>query len=463
MFSIGHSSAQLCQGLSRRELLRVGGLGGFGLLLPQLLSARAAAANAGGHGFGRAKACIVGFLFGAPAHQDMWDLKPDAPVEVRGEFQPIATSVPGTSICELLPQSARLAHRFALVRSVTHPDNTHTVAMHYMLSGNRHRRPNTNPMNAPDDFPCYGSVIQKLRPSSSPLPSGMSINSPGNEIPSGHIFPGFFAGFLGSNYDPLFVAGDPSEPSYQALPQLRPAERESMQDRERLLDSLDALRRRYDFQESVRDTHRFHEKAVSLLTSPSAGRALDLSREPENRRSRYGRTPFGQGLLLARRLIESDVSLVTVNWSRNYQANTNDLWDTHAGHFTKMKQGLAPAFDAAFSALLEDLDQRGLLDETLVIMLGEFGRTPKINANAGRDHWAGCNTVVMAGGGIRGGLVYGASDRTAAWPTENPVGPEDIAATLYHALGLSPETYVHDRSGRPLPIAPGRVIGELIA
>src|SRR5437764_9839228 len=177
MLSIGRSSAQLCEGLSRRELLRVGGLGGVGLLLPELLSGRAAAGQ-GGQGFGRAKSCIVGFLFGGPPHQDMWDLKPDAPAGVRGEFKPIATSVPGTSIGELLPRTAQVAHRFALVRSVTHPDNTHTVAMHYMLSGHRHLRPATNPMNAPDDFPCFGSVMQKLRRSRPPVPSGMRVNAP---------------------------------------------------------------------------------------------------------------------------------------------------------------------------------------------------------------------------------------------------------------------------------------------
>jgi hypothetical protein len=461
MFRIGRSSARLCEGLCRRELLRVGGLGALGLMLPDLLGGRAAAAGGDwGRSFGRAKSCIVGFLFGGPPHQDLWDPKPDAPAEVRGEFKPIATGVPGLSIGELLPRTAQVAHRFALVRSVTHPDNTHTVAMHYMLSGHRHLRPNTNPMNAPDDFPCFGSVVQKLRPSRSQLPSGISVNAPGNEIPSGHIFPGFFAGFLGNHYDPLFVTDNPASPAFRPLSRLGPAERHTLLERDALLRALDGRGPRLETSAAGRNARRFHEKAMSLLTSPAAGRAFDLSQEPQVLRERYGPTPFGQGLLLARRLVEAGVALVTVNWARDYHASNNDLWDTHTGHFRKVKQGLAPAFDAAFSTLLADLDQRGLLDETLVVILGEFGRTPKINAQAGRDHWAGCNTVVLAGGGIRGGQVCGASDRIAAWPRDRAVGPEDVAATLYHALGL---THLHDRTGRPFPVATGRAIGELFA
>jgi hypothetical protein len=458
MFGVGRSTARLCEGLSRREFLSVGGT--LGLTLPQLLGGRAANAGGGGRSFGRAKACIVGFLFGGAPHQDLWDLKPNAPAEVRGEFKPIATSVTGVSISELLPRTARVAHRFALVRSVTHPDNTHTVAMHYMLSGRRHLRPHTNPMNAPDDFPCFGSVVKKLRPGRTPLPSAVSVNAPGNEVPSGHIFPGFFAGFLGANYDPMFVTDNPAGPSFQPLPRPGLAERRTLLRRDALLRSLDRAGPGLGGSVAGRDAQRFHEKAIELLTAPAAGRAFDLSGEPEVLRERYGRTPFGQGLLLARRLVESGVALVTVNWARDYHASNNDLWDTHTSHFRKVKGGLAPAFDAAISALLTDLDQRGLLDETLVVILGEFGRTPKINAKAGRDHWAGCNTVVLAGGGVVGGRVYGASDRIAAWPSDRPVGPEDIAATLYHALGL---THVHDRSGRPLPVATGRLIGDLFA
>jgi hypothetical protein len=462
MLNIGRRSSRFCEGISRRELLRVGGLGAFGLMLPDLLAGRAKAAGTRAPGFGRAKSCIVGFLWGGPAHQDLWDLKPEAPAEVRGEFKPIATSAPGVSISELLPRTARVAHRFALVRSVTHPDNTHTIAMHYMLSGTRHLRPNSNPMNAPDDFPCFGSVVQKLRPSRGPLPSGISVNAPAIEYPSGHIFPGFFAGFLGNRFDPMFVSDNPAEAAFQPLPRLEETGREALLSRDALLESLDQWRRRLDTGLQVREAQHFHERAIGLLTSPAAVRAFDLNREPGSLRDRFGRTAFGQGLLLARRLVEAGVELVTVNWSRDYHGSAKDLWDTHTGHFGKVKRHLAPALDAALSTLLLDLDQRGLLDETLVVIMGEFGRSPKVNAQGGRDHWAACNSILLAGSGIRGGVIYGASDRIAAWPSDKPVGPEDIAATLYHALGMPAETHLIDRTGRPLVLCRGRSLTELL-
>lgn len=463
MLNIGSSSSRLCEGTSRRELLRIGSLGTLGLMLPDLMAGRAASAGARAPGFRRAKSCIIGFLWGGPPHQDLWDLKPEAPAEVRGEFRPIATSVPGTFICELLPRTARLAHRFALVRSVTHPDNTHTIAMHYMLSGNRHVRPNSNPMNAPDDFPCFGSVVQKLRPSRSPLASGISLNAPAIEYPSGHIFPGFFAGFLGNRFDPMFVGDNPAGASFEPLPRLEPSARDTLLSRSALLGSLDAVRGGRVADARVREAEHFRAKALDLLTSPAASRAFDLNQEAGSLRDRFGRTPFGQGLLLARRLVEAGVELVTVNWSRDYHASDRDLWDTHSGHFAKVKRGLAPALDAALSTLLIDLEQRGLLAETLVVVMGEFGRTPRVNANGGRDHWAPCNTVVLAGGGIRGGVTYGASDRIAAYPSEKPVRPDDIAATLYHALGVTPETHLHDRAGRPQALCSGRPLTELLA
>lgn len=464
MLNIGRSSSLFCEGISRREILRVGSLGTLGLMLPDLFAGRAAAsAAARPPGFRRARSCIIGFLWGGPPHQDLWDLKPEAPAEVRGEFKPIATSVPGTSISELLPRTAQVAHRFALIRSVTHPDNTHTIAMHYMLSGNRHVRPNSNPMNAPDDFPCFGSVVQKLRPSRAPLPSGISLNAPAIEYPSGHVFPGFFAGFLGNRFDPMFVSDNPAGVSFEPLPRLESSARNTLLSRNALLGSLESSWGRLAAEAPVREARHFREKAMDVLTSPAAARAFDLNQEAVSLRDRFGRTPFGQGLLLARRLVEAGVELVTVNWSRDYHASNNDLWDTHSGHFAKVKRNLAPALDAALSTLLLDLEQRGLLAETLVVIMGEFGRTPRINANGGRDHWAPCHTVLLAGGGVRGGVTYGASDRIGAWPSERPVGPEDIAATLYHTLGVAPETHLHDRAGRPLTLCSGRPLTELLA
>jgi hypothetical protein len=460
MLNVGEVGVRLCEGLTRRQWLRAGGLGFTGLLLPDLLRGRLAARTqprpARG-AFGRAKSCILCFLFGAPAHQDVWDLKPDAPAEYRGEFRPIASSAPGVLLGEHIPRVARNAHRFALLRSVQHADNTHTVAMHHMLTGRRHDQPDTNPRNRPTDFPCFGAVVQYLRPSRSGLPSGISLNAPANQVSANnHVFPGFFAGLLGSSHDPLFVSQDPSAPDFQPLPSVDPVLAGRLDQRRELLAEVDRQRRQIDEVAEVRTFDEFHRQALRLLTAPEARRAFDLSREPEKVRDRYGRNAFGQGLLLARRLVEAGVDLVTVNWARD-----DAYWDTHKDNFKDLKNKLLPPFDLGFSALLEDLDQRGLLGETLVVCLGEFGRTPKINAAAGRDHWAACNSVVFAGAGIRGGQVHGASDRLAAYPATAPVTPDDLAATIYQALGIDPATEIRDRLGRPLPLTSGRPLDAL--
>lgn len=449
-------------GVSRREWIRVGGLGAAGLMLPELLRGEEVSGG-GGKGFGKAKSCILCFMFGGQPHQDLYDLKPNAPVEVRGEFEPIQSSVPGTFLGELIPKTASLAHRFNLIRSVTHPDSTHTIAMHAMMTGYRHRRPATNPMNAPDDFPCFGAVVQKLRPSQGVLPSGISLNSPGNEIPLGHIFPGYFAGFLGKSFDPLFVVDDPSKPGFRPLQTVSSVAPQRVAGRQKLLNELDAFRREFDFIDSVQSTDVFQRRAMSLLGSPEASRAFELEHEPASIRERYGYSSFGQGCLLARRLIEAGVRLVTVNWARDYQPKIADHWDTHADHFNLVRDRLCPAFDAGLSGLLEDLQQRGMLDETLVVVMGEFGRTPQVNKNAGRDHWPGCNSVLLAGGGMQGGIVFGASDSTASYPSRDPVGPEDLAATIYHALGIPLRTELIDHTGRPMPLATGKPLVQLMS
>ncbi|HEV3021734.1 MAG TPA: DUF1501 domain-containing protein [Pirellulales bacterium] len=459
MFSICPSNVRLCEGTTRREWLRVGGLAPLGLLLPELFARTSADMLAGrpqSSSFGRAKNCIVCFLFGAPAHQDLWDLKPDAPADVRGEFLPIATSVPGTFLGEHIPRTAQTAHKFALVRSVQHADNTHTVAMHYMLTGRRHAQPATNPQNQPTDFPTFGAVVERLRPSRGLLPSAISVNAPANQVSANnHIFPGFFAGFLGGKYDPLFISKDPSAADFQPLD--RPSDSaDRIAGRRDLLAEVDRQRRALENVAAVRGFKDDYQRAFSLVASPEARSAFDLSREPDAVRERYGRTAFGQGALLARRLVEAGVRLVTVNWARD-----DAFWDTHKDNFKLLKRDLLPPFDRAFSALLDDLDQRGLLDETLVVCLGEFGRTPKINAAAGRDHWAACNSVVLAGAGIRGGRVHGASDRMAAYPATLPVTPDDLAATVYHALGIDPATEVFDSLDRPYRLALGRPLVEL--
>jgi hypothetical protein len=442
-------------GMTRRQWLRVGGLGMAGLMLPDLLRARDVARPSLDRSFGRAKSCILCFLFGAPAHQDIWDLKPDAPVEFRGEFKPIASSVPGIRLGEHIPLLARTAHRYALVRSVQHPDNTHTVAMHYMLTGRRHAQPSTNPRNQPGDFPCFGAAVQYLRPGRGVLPAAISLNAPANQVSANnHIFPGFFAGLLGSTHDPMFVSQDPSAANFRPLPTADVAGADRFQRRRGLLAQVDA--QRHDLLSAARQFSEYHDRAYRLVTAPATVRAFDLSAEPEKLRDNYGRSAFGQGCLLARRLIEAGVRLVTVNWARD-----DAFWDTHANNFSDLKTKLLPPFDRGFAALLQDLAQRGLLEETLVVCLGEFGRTPKINKQAGRDHWAPCASVVLAGAGVRGGQVIGASDRLAAFPSSRPVSPEDLAATIYHALGIAPHTLIHDRLARPLPLSEGKPVAEL--
>ncbi len=446
MLAIGAMPTPLCEGMTRREWLRAGGLSTLGLTLPELLRQRAAAAPIAP----RARSCIVVFLFGAPAHQDIWDLKPSAPSEMRGEFDPIATSVPGIIVGEHVPRIAAQAHHLALVRSVTHPDNTHTVAMHYMLTGVRHARPNTNPQNHPGDFPTFGAVMQKLCASGG-LPSGISLNAPANQVSANnHIFPGFFAGFLGSTYDPLFVPQDPSRADFRPFPTAEGEDGARLRQRRPLLAEIERQQQALSRLGDVRNLEAHYARAFDLVTAPTARRAFDLSAESRALRDRYGWSAFGQGCLLARRLVEAGVPLVTLNWARD-----DAFWDTHANNFSLLKNSLLPPFDQGFATLLDDLHQRGMLDETLVVCLGEFGRTPRINGNAGRDHWAACNTVVFAGGGIGGGQVYGTSDRLAAYPSTLPVTPEDIAATIYHALGIDLHTELRDPVGRPMPLCTG--------
>jgi Protein of unknown function (DUF1501) len=456
MISIAGHPIRTCDGLLRREWLRIGGLagiGGMGVALSDLLASPRPSHQRThhGNGFGRAKSCIVLFLFGAPAHQDTWDLKPEAPREVRGEFRPIATSVPGIQVGEHIPRLAKMADRYALLRSVTHPDNTHTVAMHYMLTGVRHRRPKTNPQNAADDFPCFGAVLSHQRRSGprlrSGLPAAVSLNAPANQVSANnHIFPGFFAGFLGHGCDPMFVSQHADRKDFQPLSTIGSTRR--LLSRNHLLAEFDRRSQHLRQTESIAEFSSYQQQAVELLTSARARRAFDIASESDSVRRRFGMTPFGQGCLLARRLIEAGVSLVTVNWERD-----DAYWDTHADNFNKHRKSLLPNLDRGFSALLLELEQRGLLDETLAVCLSEFGRTPKINSKAGRDHWAACNTVVLAGAGIRGGQVYGTSDRQAAYPVEKPVSPEDLAATIYHLLGIDPHTLLKTPEGQPVRLS----------
>jgi len=479
MFSINGQPRTLCDGIRRREVLRLGGLGLVGLSLPKLLQAEAIKPA----GRKRAKSCILFFMEGGPAHQDLWDMKPEAPVEYRGEFKPISTTVPGLQVCEHLPLLAPQMHHVALVRSVHHTVIDHNAGAYYALTG---RSPEGGGQlvlaPSPSLFPTYGSVLAKLRPSGGPLPD--FVHLPEVLFNNNADLPGQFAGFLGGDYDP-YVAGDPSLPGYipRGLSLTPGVSTERLNRRWSLLQKVDHALGTLG-SSPVLDTLLDHQRrAVELLSSKGAREAFDLTREPDAVRERYGfdrqadRSKLarefggvphlGQCMLLARRLIEAGVRLVTVCAGRRLC----QAWDTHRQHFPLMKKSLMPLTDRAFSALLEDLHQRGLLEDTLVVAMGEFGRTPRVGqitsgagADAGgRDHWPHCYTVLFAGGGITGGAIHGASDSHAAYPAADPITPEDIAATIYHALGLDPATELIDPLNRPMPLALGKPITRLFA
>ncbi len=454
--------------MSRRELLRVGGLGLLGLGLPQLLQARDAAPRRPT----KARSCILLFMWGGPAHQDTWDMKPDAPAEYRGEFRPIATCVPGVRICEHLPRLARQTDKLAIVRSMTHPDVDHTTATHYLLTGRgvpRRGGPRV------EDWPGYGAVLSWLGHGRGPLPASVSMmpivpNGAPRFVEESH---GQDAGWLGPVYHPMRIDADASKPGYRVgelgLPVDVSAARADA--RRQLLRELDHRRRTLERQVQVAALEAHYQRAFSLLASHGAAKAFDLSQEPPTVRERYGMNTHGQAVLQARRLVEAGVPLVTVFWQNDGITNVSVYWDTHNRNFIDLKTRLCPVADQAFSALLEDLEQRGLLDETLVVWTGEMGRTPRVGQSVvggagagrdGRDHWPHVFTTILAGGGIKGGVVHGASDRHAAYPVENPVTPADLAATVYDCLGVDPRTELRDRLGRPLTLCEGSPVQAIL-
>lgn len=466
MLRITASPVQLCDRISRREVLRIGGLGALGLSLADLRRRPALASEAAITAAPKAKHCIVLFLLGGPPQHSTWDPKPEAPAEVRGEFGAIATNVPGMQVCELLPRSAALADRLCLLRAVHTGDNAHSSSGYYMFTGVPHQPMNAENVNpgAPNDWPNFGSVVRKLLPGKTSLPNAVRLP---HHIwnTDGSVWPGQDAGFLGKANDPWLFRCRPGSPDFQiaefSLPGELPLER--LAQRRDLLSAFDRMRQAADRGELVQYDGAT-QQAFELLTSQQARQAFQLDNEPATFRDRYGRTEFGQSVLLARRLVEAGVGLVQVNWFRSVDEPADaPCWDSHVGEANRLKTVLADPFDLAFSALVEDLEQRGLLDETLVLVLSEFGRSPKINAAAGRDHWGNVFSLALAGGGIRGGLVHGASDPMGGAPRDGRVLPPDLLATLFHCLGIPPETELHDRLGRPFPAARGEVIREILA
>lgn len=462
MFSIYNRGPHLCEGLSRREWLRIGGLSTLGLSLPALWHGREAAAAPAS----KAKACILLFHLGGPPQHETWDPKPEAAAEIRGPFQPIPTSVPGIQVCELMPRTARLLHRICVLRALSTNDNAHSSSGYWMLTGVPHLPTNTenSKPGAPNDWPCLAGIVQRLRPARGGLPAAITL--PEHIWNTGMIsWPGQDGGFLGRSADPWLIHCDPNSPAFQLpglslpaeVPPLRLQERLSLL--EQVNHGLDAV----DRSGAVARFDNRSQQAFDLLRAGKARRAFDLDREPPTIRDRYGRNRWGQSVLLARRLVEAGVSLVQVNWTRMPGDTTDSpVWDTHAGNAERLKTHLMPLMDLAYSALLEDLEERGLLDSTLVLWAGEFGRTPKHNARGGRDHWGHVFSGALAGGGMRGGQVIGSSDKIGGHPREGRVQPQDLAATVFHCLGYPPHTEVHDTLGRPQAISRGEVIRQAV-
>jgi len=450
----------LCDQISRRRLLEVGGLSAVGLSLSELLRAEAAAGSASRR---TAKSCIIIFLNGGPSHLDMWDMKPDAPAEVRGEFKPINTPVAGIQMSEHLPRLAKLAPDYALLRSVHHAvSNAHAMAVYLALTGDDRGDGTVAVGFNQSDFPAIGSVVGRVYPPRRAMIPYASLPYRTKEGAGGPPQPGFYGGWMGQEYDPLFILKDPNAADF-AIPELTLPSGftpQRVEVRRNLLHSVNrALDRSYR-ENSFSALDAFQQRAQDLITSPETRRAFDISQEPVATRERYGRNIYGQSVLLARRLVEAGCRVVNMSWA----PDANATWDTHGGNFARLKGELLPQLDMCLSSLLSDLKERGLLDETLVVCMGEFGRTPKINAGAGRDHWPGCYGMLLAGGGIRGGTVVGKSDEQGGLPAENPLTPQDVIATIYQLLGISPETEFLDPLDRPLKIlnGTGRFIHELV-
>ena len=468
MLQILDRPIRLCDEISRRQWLRIGGLGAFGLTLPALQSDPAMAAQVwdASDSFGKAKSCIVLFLLGGPPQHETWDPKPDAPAEVRGDLKPISSATPGLAVGELMPRTAKLTERIAVLRAMSTNDNAHSSSGYWMLTGRPHAPKNVENAKAgpPNDWPCLAAVVRHLHGDRGSLPSAVRL--PEEIWNTGRIlWPGQDAGRLGDTAEPWLLTCDPNAADFQvpnlALRKEIPPPR---LDRRRSL--LAAVNRHLDHVDRSAAVDRWsglRQKAFDLLRSPKAREAFAIRAEPASVRDRYGRNRFGQSVLLARRLVEAGVSLVQVNWTRwNYDKAVAPAWDTHAENTHRLKEALMPPMDLAYSALLEDLHDRGMLDETLVVWMGEFGRTPRINPRGGRDHWGHVYSAALSGGGVQGGQVVGASDSHGAYPIRGRLEPQDLSATVFHTLGYRPDAVIHDMLDRPMAITTGTPIRKIL-
>ena len=452
--------------ISRRKAISVGGLGMLGLNAPRVMKALESKMA---HPKARAKRVIFLFQFGGPSQLDTFDMKPEAPEEIRGPLKQISSNVPGMPVCELLPKTAKIMDKVTLVKSVHHTMNNHNSAAYYALSGHAPPADDQRLGDTLDLYPAYGSVVEKLAPLSDKyMPTHIAYPY---RIADGSVTPAQHASFLWKQYDPYFFTNDPNAKNFQ-LPELslpNGLSSERLASRREIMKLVDEQSRLLETSSLAQGIDAYYEKALAMLDSPRLRAAFDLSKEPEVVREAYGRTTYGQSCLLARRLAEAGAKFITVYFSKGIggQSTKDGGWDTHGFNDTRMYKIIdkyhMPITEQTLPTFLNDMDQRGLLDETLVLWMGEFGRTPKINKNKSRDHWPKCYTVLMAGGGVKRGYAYGASDAHAAYPADKPVRPDDISATLFHLLGIHPHSEVHAADGRPLPISQGDPIHDIIA
>ncbi len=437
-----------CEGFYRRDVLKIGAAGLLGLTLPQLLQLEARAAQRGGDRRRKANAVIMLWLGGGPATIDMWDLKPEAPDGIRGEFKPIDTTAPGVRISEHLPKTAHVADRLTIVRSLNHTIPSHGPATVFMTTGNK-------PTPAVQ-YPALGSLVTRLMPAEKGVPPYVAFN----EIRGGSAGT---AGYLGTAYNPFIVEGaGGGKNAATANLRVRGIQLptgftlEELEDRDKLLKGFDESFRAADKSADLADgLDAFHRKALEILRSDKTKKAFDLAQESKETRERYGATAFGQGTLAARRLVEAGVRFVTISLGG---------WDTHGQNFKNLQTKLLPPLDQTLSALVEDLDRRGLLDSTIVYCAGEFGRTPKVNKNAGRDHWARSMAVVLAGGGFKRGYAHGSTDPQGMAPAADACTPDDVSSTIFHLLGIDPHTELQTPTGRPIQLfREGKVVEKLLA
>ncbi len=448
--------------ITRRSALRIGGMGLLGLTMPKWLAAADAAGKPA-----QAKSVIFLYQFGGPSHLDTFDPKPNAPEGVRSHYGVIDTAAPGIRICDQLPKMAAVMDKVTLLRTVYHDMKNHNSAAYYALTGNRPPLDDIRLRDSLDLMPAYGSVVDAVAPVAAGLPSFVSLPY---VIRDGEITPGQHASFLGKAHDPLLITDDPNRTNFQ-LPELSlPANLsvDRLADRKALQDIISKQTKLLEYAPAARGLDQYYDKALSMLTSPKVREAFNLSRESSKLRDQYGRTTYGQSCLLARRLVETGVKFVTVYYADSIGGRRKeDGWDTHGFDNTRMypilKDYHLPLLDQTLPTLLNDLDERGLLDSTLVVWMGEFGRTPKINANISRDHWPGCYTVLLAGGGAKRGFVHGESDKNAAYPDRDPVQLDDLAATMFRLLGIDPQSELRDRLNRPHPISPGKPVFNVMA